>query len=122
MGWFERARKASAAQRVTRADERQAAATFGELAALGAERERLMRDGLAGVATIVGIREGVATTALGVWHELALDVQLPDRAPYRASRRVALELSTAPHIAVGASVPVRVDPADRSTVLVVTHP
>jgi hypothetical protein len=122
MGWFERARKASAAQRVTRADERQTMATIGELAALRAERERLMRDGLTGVATIVGIQQGIATTGLGVWHELTLDVHLPDRDPFRATRRIALELSTAPHIAVGAQVPVRVDPADRSTVLVVTHP
>jgi hypothetical protein len=122
MGWFERARKASAAQRVTRADERQTMASFDELAALSAERKRLMRDGLAGVATIVGIQQGVATTDLGVWHELTLDVQLPDCDPFRATRRIALELSSAPHIAVGAQVPVRVDPADRSTVLVVTHP
>jgi len=66
-----------------------------------------------GTATIVGIRENVATTMLGSWHELELDVQLPDRDPYRATRRVALELSTAPHIKVGAEVPVRVDPRDQ---------
>lgn len=122
MGWFERARKSSAAQRVTRADERQATAAFDELAALGAERDRLMRDGLAGVATIVGIDENVATTTVGAWHELSLDVQVPGRDPYRASRRVALELSTASHIAVGAQVSVRVDPDDRSKVLVVVNP
>ena len=122
MGWFDRARKANAAQRVTRADERQATAAFDELASLGAERDRLMHYGLAGVATIVGIQQGVATTTLGVWHELALDVRIPDRDPYRATRRVALELSTAPHIAVGAQVPVRVDPDDRSKVLVVVNP
>ena len=122
MGWFERVRRASAAQRVGRADKHQAEAAFDELAALGTERDRLMRDGLAGVATIVGIQQGVATTTLGVWHELALEVQLPDRDPYRASRRVALELSTAPHISVGAEVPVRVDPDDRSKILVVVNP
>lgn len=122
MGWFERARKASAAERVTRADERQAMAAFDELAALGAERDRLMRDGLVGVATIVGIRQGVATTTLGGWHELILDVHLPNRDPYRTTRRVALELSTVPQIAAGAQVPVRVDPDDRSKVLVVVNP
>ena len=122
MGWFERARKASAAQRVTRADERQAMAAFDELAALKADRDRLMRDGLFGVATIVGIEENVATTTVGAWHELSLDVLVPGRDPYRASRRVALELSAAPHIALGAQVPVRVDPDDRSNVLVVVNP
>lgn len=121
MGWFDRVRKADAAGRVTRADQRRAMAAFDELAALRDERERLMRDGLQGSATIIGIRQNVATTTLGSWHELALDVALPDRDTYRATRRVALELSSAPHIAVGATVPVRVDPNDRSTVLVVTN-
>ncbi len=122
MGWFERVRKADAAGRVTRADQRQALAAFDELAVLRDERDRLMRDGLQGSATIVGIQQNVATTTLGSWHELALDVLLPGRDTYRATRRVALELSTAPHIAVGATVPVRVDPTDRSKVLVVTNP
>ena len=122
MGWFERVRKADAAGRVTRADRRQALAAFDELAVLRDERDRLMRDGLQGSATIVGIQQNVATTTLGSWHELALDVLLPGRDTYRATRRVALELSTAPHIAVGATVPVRVDPTDRSKVLVVTNP
>jgi hypothetical protein len=122
MGWFERGSKASAAERVTRADRHQALAALDELAAMGAERDRLMRDGLTGVATIVGIKQDVAMTTVGIWHELILDVQIPGRDPYRASRRIALELSTAPHIAVGSQVPVRVDPDDRSRVLVVTHP
>ncbi|MGB9223034.1 hypothetical protein [Mycobacterium sp.] len=119
MGWFDRAKKASAGQRVTRSDKQQAMDAFAELNVLSADRERLMREGLLGVATIVGIRENVATTTLGTWHELELDVQLPDREPYRATRRVSLELSTAQRIKVGAEVPVRVDPRDLSTVLVV---
>lgn len=92
---------------------------FAELSALNAERERLLREGLEGIATIVGIRENVATTGLGSWHELQLDVRLPERDPYRATRRVAFELSTAPQIRVGAELPVRVDPRDQSKVLVV---
>jgi hypothetical protein len=122
VGWFDRAKKASAGQRVTRSDKQQAIDTFAELNALNAARERLMRDGLTGVATIVGIRENVATTMLGAWHQLVLDVALPDGEPYRATRRVSLELSTAPHIKVGAEVPVRVDPRDHSKVLVVATP
>jgi hypothetical protein len=119
VGWFERARKASAGQRVTRADKQQALDTFAELSALNAERERLIREGLAGIATIVGIRQNVATTMLGSWHEVQLDVQLANRDSYRATRRIALEFSTAPHIKVGAEVPVRVDPGDLSKVLIV---
>ncbi|MDT5139426.1 MAG: hypothetical protein QOD58_3688 [Mycobacterium sp.] len=121
MGWFERVRKANAGQRVTRVDEQRALDTFAELIALNADRERLLREGLAGTATIVGVRENISTTALGTWHELELDVQLPDRDSYRATRRVAVQLSTAPHITVGAEVPVRVDPRDDSTVLVVVN-
>ena len=86
MGWFDRVRKADAAGRVLRADRRQAMAAFDELAALQGERDRLMRDGLAGSATIVGIHQNVARTTLGT------------------------------------TVPVRVDPSDRSRVLVVTNP
>ncbi|MCV7413140.1 hypothetical protein AWC05_11170 [Mycobacterium florentinum] len=119
MGWFGRAKKASAGQRVTRSDKQHAIDAVAELHARGTDRERLLRDGLPGVATIVAIRENVETTVLGSWHELDLDVRLPDHGPYRATRRVSLELSTAPHITVGAEVPVRVDPGDRSKVLVV---
>jgi hypothetical protein len=122
MGWFERVKKASAGQRITSADKRQATAVADELSALNAERDRLTRDGLAGVATITDVRENVATTELGTWHELVLDVQLPNRDPYRATRRVSVELSTASHIRIGAELPVLVDPQDRSTVLVVAGP
>jgi len=44
---------------------------------------------------------------LGTWHELELDVQLPEREPHRATRRVSLELAhlfEAPHVKVGAEV------------------
>lgn len=119
MNWLRRARKAAAGQRVTRADRQRARDAVAELNTLNADLERLLRDGLAGVATIVGIRRNVATTTLGSWHELELDVQLPERDSYRATRRIALELATAPHLAVGAEVPVRVDPRDPSKVLVV---
>jgi hypothetical protein len=119
MGWFQRAKKASAGQRVTRSDEQRAIDTLAELNARAADRDRLTRDGLPGVATIMAIRENVATTPLGCWHELELDVRLPDHDAYRATRRVSLELSTAPHITVGAEVPVRVDARDHSNVLLV---
>jgi hypothetical protein len=122
MGWFERVKKASAAERVTRSDKRHAVNTWQELEAISAERERMLREGVTGSATIVGIRENVATTALGTWHELALDVEVPHRDPYRATRHVAVELSAAPHIRVGATVPVRIDPNDSANILVVSEP
>jgi hypothetical protein len=49
-------------------------------------------------------------------------VQLPNRDYVRATRRVAIELSTSPRIQIGSEVPVRVDPQDRSKVLVVASP
>jgi hypothetical protein len=121
MAWFTRAKENSAGERVTRDDKQQAMDTFAEISELNAARERLMREGVMGVATIVGITENVATTGLGAWHELALDVQLPEREVYRATRRVAIELSTAPSVRVGAELPVRVDPEDRSNVLVIAN-
>jgi hypothetical protein len=122
VGWFERVKKAAAGQRVTSADRRHATAVVDELTALNTERDRLARYGVAGVATITAIHQNVATTALGTWHGLVLDVRLPDRDPYRAARQVSVELSTSPHLRIGAEVPVRVDPQDRSNVLVVTSP
>jgi hypothetical protein len=70
MGWFERAKKASAGQRVTRSDKQHAIDAVAELNALNADRERLMREGLRGIATIVAIHENVTTTPLGSWHKL----------------------------------------------------
>ena len=101
---------------------RQATAVFDELGVLNAERDRLTRDGIRGVATITAIGQNVATTALDTWHELVLEVRLPNRDPYRATRRVSVELSTASHIRVGAELGVLVDPQDRSKVLVVAGP
>lgn len=121
MGWWQRVRAANRGARVTLADERRAMDAAAEIQALAARRNRLHRDGLAGTARIVAIREGVAVTALGAWHELTLDVELPGREPYRVVHRVALDLSGASHLAVGATVAVRADPADRTT-LVVTDP
>ncbi|CAM4349577.1 hypothetical protein MB901379_02685 [Mycobacterium basiliense] len=121
MGWFQRARKSTAGQRITRADRRRTSDLLAELNAIDTGRERLAREGLAGVATIVAIHRDVATTTLGTWHEFELDVQLPRRAAYRTTRRIAIELSTAPHLTIGAQVPVRVDPRDRSQILVVAR-
>jgi hypothetical protein len=101
---------------------RQATAVFDELGMLNAERDRLTPDGIPGVATITGIGQNVATTALDTWHELVLEVRLPNRDPYRATRLVSVELSTASHIRVGAELGVLVDPQDRSKVLVVASP
>jgi hypothetical protein len=122
VGWWDRVRTANAGARVTRDDQRAAMAALDEVTALTAERDRLKRDGLHGTATIVAIEHGVATSSIGTWHELTLDVHLPGRDTYRAARRVAVELSTAPHIAAGATVPVLVDPHDRSAVLIVGNP
>jgi hypothetical protein len=122
MGWFERVKKANVGQRVTTADKRQATAVFDELGELSAERDRLTRDGIPGVATITAIRQNISKTALGTWHELVLEVQLPARGPYRATRRVAIELSTASHIRIGAEVGVLVDPQDRSKLLLIGSP
>ncbi|MEB3907174.1 hypothetical protein OSH39_24640 [Mycobacterium ulcerans] len=119
MGWLQRVRRASVGQRVTRADKAAAHNAAAELSALTTERERLLREGLEGVATIVSIRRNVANTTLGSWHELELDVTLPQQDPYRAIRRIALELSSAPHLRVGLDLPVRVDPTDHSKVLIV---
>jgi hypothetical protein len=113
--------RSSRAQRVTAADKDAASDLLAELNALTAERQRLLDSGIEGVATLVQIREDVDRTNLP-WHEFILDVRVPGREPYRASRRVSVELSTAPWLKPGVEVPVRVDRADPSVVLVVLNP
>jgi hypothetical protein len=112
--------RASRAQQVSSADKAAAGDLLAELSALTAERQRLLAEGIEGVATLVQIREDVARTNLP-WHEFVLDVRLPDREPYRASRKVSLELSSAPWLKPGVEVPVRVDRADPQVVLVVLN-
>jgi hypothetical protein len=62
---------------------------------------------------------GAVTSRAAAGTPPRLDVRLPDHDPYRATRQIALELSTAPHVKVGAEVPVRVDPHDYSNVLAI---
>ena len=74
MGWFQRVRKASAGQRVTRADKRQAIDAFAEFSALNADRERLVREGLVGSQRSSASVRMSRPQWLGSWHELELDV------------------------------------------------
>ena len=120
MGFLERKREYS--RQPTRAEKAAAHELGAEMSALAAEQARLMNVGLQGEATIVSIQENVAESSGIPWHEVFLDVELPDRDPYRASRRVMAELSTMPWIRPGERVPVRVDPEDRAKVLITRSP
>jgi hypothetical protein len=48
MGWFERVKKASAGERVTRSDKGHAMNAWQELVAINAERGRMLREGVVG--------------------------------------------------------------------------
>jgi hypothetical protein len=89
-----------------------------EMQGVVAEQQRLLSVGIPGEATIIAIRENVAETAAMPWHEVAMRVELPGHDPYTATRRVAVNLATVSDLAVGARVPVRVDPEDWSKVLI----
>ncbi len=85
---------------------------------VSAERQRMQHVGVQGEATITSITENVAETGGIPWHEVGMEVRVPGRDPYPATRRVMLELSSVPSFKPGKIVPVLVDPEDPSKVLI----
>lgn len=81
-------------------------------------KAHLSQDGIAGQATIIGVRE---LAAIGDNHalELQLQVELPDRSPYMAITKAVVSPSVAATEAVeGARCAVKVDPTNDHTVLI----
>lgn len=110
--------KLAATAQPSRQDADAALAVATDLQAVAAEQARLRRDGVQATATIARIEEDVEQRAGMSWHELVLDVDHPERGSYRATRRVAVELSTVPGLAAGATVVVHVDRADPQVLVV----
>jgi hypothetical protein len=95
-----------------------AEAAMARISAVAAEQQRLGQVGIPGRATIVAIYENVEWAANMHWHEVHMDVRVPDRDEYRATRKVALALASMPEFRPGFEVPVLVDPDDRDVVLI----
>lgn len=101
------------------ADETGAALdTMEEIAAKAAEMQRLQREGIRGQAEIVAVREDVRVLNGMPRHEIVMEVRLPDREPYRATREVALALDSVPWFVPGAVIAVAADRDDPSDVVI----
>jgi hypothetical protein len=79
---------------------------------------RLLDEGVPGEARVLGVSDTGATLNFDPVCELRLQVSLPGEAPYETTIRQAMPRTAARLMALGASLPVRVD-ADDPSVLVV---
>jgi hypothetical protein len=82
------------------------------------ETARLLEEGVPGEARVLGVSDTGATLNFEPVCELRLQVSLPGEAPYETTIRQTMPRTSARLMALGASLPVRVD-ADDPSVLVV---
>lgn len=80
--------------------------------------DRVETTGLAGQATITGMTQTGMFLNENPQIELELSVQLPDRPPYTAQHKEFVPMMLLGQIGVGKILPVKVDPADQSKVVI----
>ncbi len=85
---------------------------------LGTEDPDVQVAGLSGQATIVSLREGGPYVNQRPTIPMDLDVELPQREPYRAQARQPVGRLVIGRLQPGATIPVRVDPKDFANVVV----
>jgi hypothetical protein len=89
-----------------------------QLATDQAKTQDLMTSGIAGKATIRGMRDvGVVVNEMPLI-EMDLQVQVPDRDPYEVTHRQVMPHSSLGTLQLGATVLVRVDPQDPDSLVV----
>jgi hypothetical protein len=96
----------------------QANQMLGDMQAEGMKAQRLMANGQAGSATITAIRDTGVTINDNPTVELDLSVALAGGEPYAVTHRQTISRIAIPSFQPGATVPVRVDPADRSSLMI----
>ena len=94
------------------------AAVMGDMQAQNATSQRLMATGRQGTATVTAIRDTGLTVNENPQVELDLQVSVDGTAPYAVTHRQVVSRVAIPAFQPGATVPVRVDPADPQTVLI----
>lgn len=85
---------------------------------LGTEDPDVQVAGLSGQATIVSLSEGGPYVNQRPTITIELDVELPQREPYRAQARQPVGRLVIGRLQPGATIPVRVDPEDLQKVVV----
>ena len=96
----------------------QANDVLGSLAADSQKAQHLMVNGRVGSATITAIRDTGMTINDNPTVELDLSVTLDDAAPYAVTHRQTISRIAIPSFQPGTTVPVRVDPANHSSLLI----
>jgi hypothetical protein len=91
---------------------------LGEMAAEQQRAQRLMATGLVGQATITAVRETGTSVNESPVVEFRLQVALDGRDPYAVTHRQVVSRLVVGNFAPGATVPVRIDPADTAEVLI----
>jgi len=94
------------------------AAPSSPLAARQTDAQRLMATGLVGRATVAALRDTGATVAGNPQVEFELVVTVDGEAAYPVTHRQVVSRQVIANFQPGASIPVRVDPADRTRVLI----
>ena len=84
----------------------------------GSDETRVDAAGLSGQATIVSLSEGGPYVNDRPTITMELDVELPGRGPYRAQAKQVVGRLVIGRLEPGATIPVRVDPEDLTTVTV----
>ena len=83
-----------------------------------AKATRLMSVGLVGQGVIKAIRDTGVQVNYQPQFEIDLEVTLPDREPYTATITQVVAMSVLPQFQPGAVMPVRVDPADPTVLMI----
>jgi hypothetical protein len=86
--------------------------------ARAAEAKRIDQTGIAGTATVVGLTQTGLFVNENPQVEVDMLVQTPGRAPYQATRKEIVPLILLGRLSNGAPLPVKVDPADPSNVII----
>lgn len=81
------------------------------------ETQRVTATGVAGTARVLGVRDTGATLNDHPVCEVQLEVTVPGQAPYAATITQAIPRMQAPMLQAGTSLAVKVDPADRDSVV-----
>jgi len=94
------------------------AAVMGDMQQQSVNSQRLMASGQQGTATVTAIRDTGLTVNENPQVELDLHVCVDGTAPYAVTHRQVVSRVAIPAFQPGATVPVRVDPADAHTLLI----
>jgi hypothetical protein len=96
------------------ADATQMLATMNQT---GGMRQRVEATGIPGTATITAFRDTGQRVNMNPVYDLDLALEVPGFSPYEMTRVSEVNILAVAELAVGARVPVKVDPADPSQLL-----